>query len=307
VQVRAILDKDGRGGRECGMSASRTVEESSPLLAYLFAAWPEVKKKTAREWLKFRLVTVNGAIVTQFDRALKPGDVVAIRSKAFAAPETKLPGGILIRHEDAAIIVIEKPADLLSIASPSEDEQTAYAHLTDHVRRGDSRRRDRVWIVHRLDRETSGLMVFARTEAVQQKVQAGWDAVEKKYRAVVEGAPPQNAGVLESHLDESDRFKVWSTHEGPNTRRAVTRYRVEKGGKDSTLVELTLETGRRHQIRVQLADAGCPIVGDKKYGAQTNPVKRVALHASSLRFPHPVTGEAMRFISPLPGEFGRIV
>jgi 23S rRNA pseudouridine1911/1915/1917 synthase len=289
------------------MSTARTVDKDASLLAYLFTAWPEVKKKTVREWLKFQLVTVNGRIVTQFDHALKPGDVVAIRSKQFAAPETRLPGGILIRHEDAAILVVEKPADLLSIASPSEEEQTAYAHLTDHVRRGDPRRRERVFIVHRLDRETSGLMVFARSEAVQATLQGTWDAVEKKYRAVVEGAPPQDAGVLESHLDESDRFKVWSTHEGPNTRRAVTRYRVEKKGAANTLVELTLETGRRHQIRVQLADAGCPIVGDKKYGARTNPIKRVALHASSLRFPHPVSGEAMRFLSPLPGELGRIV
>jgi 23S rRNA pseudouridine1911/1915/1917 synthase len=175
------------------------------------------------------------------------------------------------------------------------------------VRRGNPRRRERVFIVHRLDRETSGLMVFARTETAQQILQAKWDTVEKKYRAVVEGAPPQDTGVLESHLDESDRFKVWSTHEGPNTRRAVTHYRVEKKGKETSLVELTLETGRRHQIRVQLADAGCPIVGDKKYGAQTNPIKRVALHASSLRFPHPVSGEALRFLSPLPGELGRIV
>ena len=289
------------------MSESRKVETSAPLLAWLFAAWPEVKKKTVREWLKFRFVTVNERIITQFDHTLKPGDVVAIRSKSFAAPETRVTGGILIRHEDAAIIVVEKPPDLLSIASPSEDEQTAYAHMTDHVRRGNPRSRERVWIVHRLDRETSGLMVFARSEAVQQKLQGGWDAVEKKYRAVVEGRPPQDAGVLESFLDESDRFKVWSTHEGPTTRRAVTRYRVEKKGKDNALVELTLETGRRHQIRVQLSDAGCPIVGDKKYKAQTDPIKRVALHASSLRFPHPTTGKEMRFLAPLPGEFGRLV
>ena len=255
------------------MSESRTVETSAPLLAYLFTAWPEVKKKTARDWLKHQLVMVNGRIVTQFDRALKPGDVVAIRSKTFAAPETKLTGGIRIRHEDADILVIEKPAGLLSIASPSEDEKTAYAHLTDHVRRGNSRRRDRVWIVHRLDRETSGLMVFARTEAAQQKA-AGrlGPLVEKKYRAVVEGAPPQEAGVFESHLDESDRFKVWSTHEGPNTRRAVTRYRVEKKGKETTLVDAPARL--RPDAATRFASSSptrvVPIVGDKKYGAQTN-------------------------------------
>jgi 23S rRNA pseudouridine1911/1915/1917 synthase len=173
-------------------------------------------------------------------------------------------------------------------------------------------------------------MVFARNEEVKRLLQENWDAVEKKYRAVVEGAPPKESGVLDSHLDESDRFRVRATSESPFTRRAVTRYRVEKhapvprpsaeSGRGAaatpaegrkfagrTLVELTLETGRRHQIRVQLAEVGCPIVGDERYGAPGDPIKRVALHACSLRFTHPVTKEKMRFVSPLPGEFGRLM
>ena len=142
-------------------------------------------------------------------------------------------------------------------------------------------------------------MIFAKNEPAKIALQEGWDAVEKKYLAVVEGAPPGDAGAgkFDSHLDESNPLKVYPAKgEGPETRHAITRYRVTKKGQATTLVELTLETGRRHQIRVQLAEAGCPIVGDKKYGAQTNPIKRIALHATSLRFVHPVTREEMRFV-----------
>jgi 23S rRNA pseudouridine1911/1915/1917 synthase len=252
-------------------------------------------------------VAVNGRVLTQFDHALKAGDVVAIRPKGWAAPETKVGGGIRIRHEDATLLVIDKPPGLLSIASPSEEDKTAYAFLTEHVRKGNPRGRERVWIVHRLDRETSGLMVFAKTEAAKTALQQNWEAAEKKYWAVVEGAPAGDSGMLDCHLDESNPLKVYVVKEGVDTRHAVTRYRVTKRGEASTLLELTLKTGRRHQIRVQLSAAGCAIVGDKKYGAQTDPIKRIALHASSLRFPHPVTREEMRFDSPLPGDLGRLV
>jgi 23S rRNA pseudouridine1911/1915/1917 synthase len=290
------------------MLPARTVSKPSELLAYLFEAWPEAKKKQVRAWLKFGSVAVNGRVVTQFDHALKPGDTVLIRPKGLAAPETKLAGGIRIRHEDAAIIVIEKPAGLLSIASPSEEEKTAYAFLTSHVRLGNPRGRERVWVVHRLDRETSGLMIFAKNEPAKVALQEGWDAVEKKYFAVVEGTPSSDTGKFDSNLDESNPLKVYAAKkESPETRHAITHYRITKKGKTTTLVELTLETGRRHQIRVQLAEAGCPIIGDKKYGAQTNPIKRIALHATSLRFLHPVTREETRFDSPLPGDLGRLV
>jgi 23S rRNA pseudouridine1911/1915/1917 synthase len=289
------------------MSPARIVSKPSELLAFLFEAWPETKKKQVRAWLKFGSVAVNGRVVTQFDHALKPGDEVLIRPKGLAAPETKLANGIRIRHEDADILVIEKPAGLLSIASASEEEKTVYAFLTNHVRQGNPRGRERVWIVHRLDRETSGVMILAKNEAAKIALQKDWDAVEKKYLAVVEGAPPAEAGKFDSHLDESNPLKVYPAEEGPETRHAITRFRVTKKGRNTTLVELTLETGRRHQIRVQLAQAGCPIVGDKKYGAETNSIKRIALHATSLRFLHPVTRKELRFDSPLPGDLGRLV
>lgn len=289
------------------MAAPRSVEQPTPLLAWLFAAWPDAKRNTVRDWLKSRHVAVNGVVVSQFDHLLQPGDQVTIRNQPLAAPNTRLAGGILIRHEDDAVLVIEKPPGLRSIASEAEVDETAYAFLTTHVRRGNPRSRERVWIVHRLDQETSGLMVFARSEEAKKILQDNWETVEKKYRAVTEGAPPKDGGVFDSNLDESDRFRVRVAPESPFTRRAITRYRVEKRGPKLALIELMLETGRRHQIRVQLGAAGCPIVGDKRYGAKTDPIKRVALHACALRFAHPVTKQEMQFISPLPGDFGRLM
>jgi len=285
------------------MPKPRTVEEPAELLAYLFATWPEVRRKQVRNWLKFQAVTVNDRPVTQFNHSLLPGDVVAIRSDRFAVPKTVLASGMKVFFEDAALIVIDKPENLLSVASEAEPEKTAYFQLTDYLRQGKAHSRDRVWIVHRLDRETSGLMVFAKTAAAKQSLQAAWDRAEKRYEAVVEGRLEAESGVLESDLDETNAFKVHSTARNPQTRHAVTHYRVLARGRRRTLVELTLETGRRHQIRVQLADAGCPIVGDKKYGAKTD----LALHACALKLLHPVTQKELRFTSQLPRELARLV
>ena len=260
-----------------------------------------------RTWLKFQAVTVNDRPVTQFNHSLLPGDVVAVRSDRFAVPKTVLASGMKVFFEDAALIVIDKPENLLSVASEAEPEKTAYFQLTDYLRQGRAHARDRVWIVHRLDRETSGLMIFAKTAAAKQSLQAAWDQTEKRYEAVVEGRLGGESGVFESDLDETNPFKVYSTARNPQTRHAVTHFRVLARGKRRTLVELTLETGRRHQIRVHLADAGCPIVGDKKYGAKTDPVKRLALHACALKLLHPVTQKELRFTSPLPRELARLV
>jgi 23S rRNA pseudouridine1911/1915/1917 synthase len=282
------------------------VQEPATLLPFLFANWPEEKKKQVRTWLKFQAVTVNGRPISQFDHPLKAGDIVAIRTDRFAAPRTVLPSGIKILFEDATLIVIDKPEGLLSIASEAEPEKTAYFQLTEYLRRGRPQARERVWIVHRLDRETSGLMVFAKTPEAKEALQGGWDEVEKRYEAVVEGRLAKPKGTLESDLDESNPFKVFSTRATEATRHAVTHYRVLGEGNGRSMVELTLETGRRHQIRVQLADAGCPIVGDKKYAARTDPAKRLGLHSCYLRFAHPATGAEMTFSSPLPKELARL-
>lgn len=295
---------------------SHTVEAPAELLAFLFAAFPAENKKQVRTWLKFQCVTVNGRAISQFDHPLQKGDVVAIREDGFAAPRTKLAMGINVLFEDAAVIVIDKPEGLLSIASEAEPERTAYFQLTEYLRGGQAKARERVWIVHRLDRETSGLMVFAKTPQAKDKLQGGWDEAVKYYEAVVEGRLPRASGVLESDLDERNPYKVFSAPPSEFTRHAITHYRVLGGtgakqpgarGPLRSLVSLRLETGRRHQIRVQLSDAGCPIIGDKKYGAHTDPAGRLGLHACELEFPHPVSGERLKFHSPLPKDLARLV
>ncbi|MGH8048713.1 MAG: RluA family pseudouridine synthase [Chthoniobacterales bacterium] len=284
-----------------------TIEKPAELLPFLFASMPDVKKSKVRTWLKFQAVTVNGRAITQFNHPLVPGDVVAIRSGKNAASKSAPGGGMRIWHEDSHLIVIEKPADLLSIASPDEPEKTAYFQLTDYLRQGRPEGRERVWIVHRLDKETSGLMVFAKTPEVKEALQSGWDDVEKRYEAVVDGHLREPKGTFECHLDERNRFKVFVAPRSELTRHAVTHYRVLGETRSRSLVELTLETGRRHQIRVQLAHAGCPIIGDEKYDAKSNPAKRLGLHATFLRFIHPATNEEMSFTSPLPKSLAGIV
>lgn len=290
------------------MPASQTVEQPAELLAFLFARHADLKKAKVRQWLKHGSVQVNGRTITQFNHPLQAGDVVSIRDKSEVLSTSVLPFGMEILFEDASLIVIDKPAGLLSMASETERERTAYAHLTTYVRQGKPRSPERVFIVHRLDRETSGLMVFARSEAVKAALQAEWSEADKRYLAVVEGNTKSDAGVISSHLDESQPYLVYSVRQ-PNdqTRPAVTNYRVLKRGEEYSLLELNLKTGRRNQIRVHLADEKCPVVGDAKYGARTNPVRRLALHACLLQFPHPVSGELLRFESPLPAELAGLV
>jgi len=273
----------------------------------MFSAWPDEKKKQIRTWLKFQAVTVNGRPVSQFNHPLATGDTVSIRSDRFAIPKTTLPSGIKIFFEDASLIVIEKPTNLLSIASEAEPEKTAYFQLTDYLRQSHTRSKERVWIVHRLDRETSGLMVFAKTPEAKETLQKNWDTFEKKYEAVVEGHLSQEAGTFESDLDESNPFKVFIRPASTLTRHAVTHYRLLKKNRHRSLVELTLETGRRHQLRVQLSAVGCPIVGDEKYGAKTDPAKRLGLHSCFLRFPHPLSKQELLFTCPLPKSLAKLV
>ena len=289
------------------MLESRTVEHPTDLLAFLFASRPEVKRTRVRQWLKYGSINVNGRSVTRAGHPLQPGDVVSIRDKDTVRAARLLPPGMKVLFEDVSLIVIEKPADLLSMASAKERDHTAYAFLTHYVRRGNRQGSERVWIVHRLDRQTSGLMVFAKTEAAKRALQAHWDTTDKRYLAVVEGRPPADRGVLSSHLDESNPFKVYSAAPSEWTRHAVTNYRVVKGNTTRALIELKPETGRRNQLRVHLAATGCPIVGDHKYGARTDPARRLGLHATFLQFTHPTSRAVLTFESPLPQDLVRLV
>lgn len=290
------------------MIANFQVEQAGPLLALLFNKLPEVKRAKLKQWLRHGGTRVNGRVVHRHDHPLAPGDLIEVSAPKRIAQGPQLPRGMAIVHEDDDLIVINKPANLLSIASMAGCESTAYAKLTDYVRQSCPGRNARIWIVHRLDRETSGLMVFARTEPIKRALQGAWRQAEKKYLAVTDGVPPQDTGTLRSHLDETNPSRVRSLAQaGEHTREAVTHYRVLRRQGARALLELTLETGRRHQIRVQLAGIRCPVVGDPKYHPSGVETARMALHASALSFRHPRSGRRMRFESRLPKELERLV
>jgi 23S rRNA pseudouridine1911/1915/1917 synthase len=287
------------------MSQGHRVSEPGGLLPFLFEHWPEQKRTRIKQCLKYGSVRVNGVAVTRHDHSLRPGDSVSIQvegdSRRAAPP---LPAGIRILHEDAALIVVEKGPGWLSVARDSGKGKTVYEELTRHVRHLDAR--NRIWIVHRLDRETSGLMVFAKTEEAKKALQGGWQDFVKIYQVVVEGTVKQDAGTLRGHLDESNPMRVRLVSSGAQGREAVTHYRVVRRGMDRTWAEVELETGRRHQIRVQLADLGHPVVGDGRYGARTDPARRLGLHASALTFVHPLSGEEMSFSLQMPPELAKL-
>lgn len=213
------------------------------------------------------------------------------------------PQGLNIVHEDAAILVVEKAAGLLTIGTEKDKVRTAYYRLTDYVRKGNDKSRNRIFIVHRLDRETSGLLVVAKTWDFKVALQDNWEKVKKRYLAVARGKFAAKEGTYESYLAENTAHIVYSVSNPAHGKYARTDYRVLKESGPYTLLELELLTGRKHQIRVHLSEAGHPIVGDEKYSKKKEPNKRVALHSAALEFAHPGTGEWMKFESKMPGYF----
>lgn len=277
-----------------------------PLLPWLLTAlWP-MPRTRVKQFLRHGRVTVNGIPVTQFDHPLRAGDRVAV------VPGRPDPGGPVLReagvtvlHQDAHLIAIDKPAGLLSVATGTEKADTAFARLNAYL---GARREGRPVVVHRLDRETSGLLLFARSPAVRDTIQANWDAVTKTYLAVVEGVPRPAEGTVRDFLTEGKDLRVRSSAgPRPGAKAAVTHYRIVAAGGGFARVEVRLETGRKHQIRVHLAGLGCPVIGDRAYGARTDPAGRLGLHAWRLALDHPGTGRRVEFEAPFPTVLRRVV
>ena len=218
-----------------------------------------------------------------------------------------LPLGLTIIHEDRDILVVNKPAGLLTISTEAEKERTAYFVATDYVRKGAAKSKLRVFIVHRLDRDTSGVLVFAKSEEAKRFLQEHWEATGKEYLAIVHGHCADRSGKIESYLVESSALKVYSTKDKVKGKPAATSYRVLKEVDGFSLLAVTPHTGRKNQIRVHLADLGHPIIGDKKYGVPKDGHKKLALHAARLSFTHPFRKEPCTFSAPPPGWFQRVV
>ena len=264
------------------------------LLERLRALYPEASHRSLKQWLETGRVALNGRPCRDGRLELRPTDTVVLTTRRVAA----FPRELALIHEDDALLVVVKPPGLLTIATDRERERTAYRLLWDYL----AAKRERPFVVHRLDRETSGLLVFAKSEPAKRALQAQFEArsVERIYLALVDGRPSPARGTLESRLAEDRMLRVRSAQSG---RPAITHYRVIGRRREGTLLELRLGTGRRHQIRVQLAEAGWPILGDVTHGGPRGGAGRLCLHATRLGFVHPVTKQPVAFESAPPADW----
>ena len=307
------------------------VAEPTQLMDFLIAKMGGMAKSSVKQLLGQRRVKVGNAVQTRHDFALKPGDVVTVSSgrgnSQLNHPKLK------IVYEDDDLIVVNKQPGLLTVAAtPGSSETTAYSILRAYVKRQNARAG--IFVVHRLDRETSGLLVFARSQELQHYMREYWRELvtERTYIALTEGVLEPREGQIRSWFTEDKRNAiVYSSPVDDGGDLAITNYKVLKTSNSPTslnsqlsipsdralgqrtinyqLVELHLETGRTNQIRVHLASKGCPVVGDRKYGHgnDSSPIDRLCLHAKVLAFIHPVTEKTVRFESPVPKEFNRVI
>jgi 23S rRNA pseudouridine1911/1915/1917 synthase len=264
----------------------------------LRALYPGASGRRLKEWLAAGRVRVDGRVVRRGDVTVGSDARVELGRPAMAVPAP-----LRLVHEDDDLVVVDKPPGLLTIATDRERARTAYRLLRDwSERRGEGR----IFVVHRLDRETSGLLVFARSAAVKGALQAQFEAraAERVYVALVEGVVRAPEGELAGRLVEDAALSVRLVRAGRRGKLAISRYRVVERYRDVTLLEVRLVTGRRGQIRAQLAALGHPIVGDRRYGSERDPLRRLCLHAARLGFVHP-DGRRVRFESPAPAGFRR--
>jgi len=219
----------------------------------------------------------------------------------------RLPRGLVILHEDRDILVVDKPAGLLTMGTDTDKARTAYFILTDYIRKGYAKSRKRIFIVHRLDRETSGILVFAKSIEAKLCLQDQWKETEKKYLAVVHGQCDRKSETITTYLAENKAQFVYSTSDTTKGKLSHTAYKVLKQTKDFALLEVDLLTGRKNQIRVHLAGIGHPVVGDQKYGKGNKAHTRLALHARSISFKHPFSGKQLVFETKVPLHFNQLV
>jgi len=253
--------------------------------------------------LQSNRIRVNGEVEKDAKREVGDDDVIDVLSKAVAR---QLPPGLTILHEDPDVIVVLKAHGLLTVATERERETTVQAYLNDYL---GPQSRERVHVVHRLDRETSGVLVFARNFHAREglKEQFAEHTVDRLYVAIIEGEidPPQ--GTIRSHLFERRDLKMVSVEPRADAKLAVTHYRTVRTNARYSMLEVTLETGRKNQIRAHLSEAGHPVVGDRMYDAKSNPIDRLGLHAKLLGFTHPTTGKRITFTAPVPTKFVDVV
>lgn len=277
------------------------VNEQIGLLDFLLKNINGKSKNNIKSLLVRSNIFVDNKMITKHDYQLHQGQKVTIKWNQINNKEKN--DVIDILYEDNDIIVINKPAGLLSIATDNEKEITAYHLATDYVKRKNPK--NRVFIVHRIDRDTSGVLLIAKNEAIKHLFQDNWDdlVLTRSYIAVVEGKITNESDTIKSWLKETSTKLVYSTNKTNDGKEAITNYKRLKYNSKYSLLDVNITTGRKNQIRVHMKDIGHCIIGDKKYGARTNPIKRLGLHANVLELKHPLTKKVMRFEAQIPGTF----
>ena len=275
-----------------------TVNKTFTLIEFLAEQYPDSPRTRIKKLLQSGNIRINDKQVTLHSYKLKPGDIIEINRQSVNAAKAGLPFPVL--YEDKDVIVVDKPA---GTPTSSIDGSLSIQEIISEFLKRQSRGRFRAYVVHRLDKEVSGVLLFAKTHDAMEAIKENWKETEKYYYALVEGIPEEAENTIKSWLIEDNSQKVHSTRETASAKFSVTTYRTIKLLKNHALLDVKTDTGRKNQIRVHLSDIGCPVVGDRKYGASVEFRRRVRLHAYSLSFLHPVTGEMRTVKSPMPEGF----
>lgn len=287
------------------------VNKEIELLEFLYQIYRDQSRNNVKSILSKRHVAVNGLPVTQFNYKLYKGDIVQVSKEQFdksqiVKQETKKKVNINIVYEDNDILVINKPNGLLTIESDHEKTDTAYKLVLEYMSQKD--KHARCFQVHRLDKETSGLLLFTKSYELKELLTKNWNTLvkERGYVAVVEGKMPKKQDTIINWLKETDTHLMYDSKKPGEGLKAITNYQVIKESQKYSLLNITIETGRKNQIRVAMSEMGHPVVGDDKYGKPSDPLKRLGLHAQTLKFKHPITKEIMSFKADIPAVFKKL-
>lgn len=258
------------------MNKEEIIEKEIKLLEYLLLKFNKLSRNSVKNLLTNKQIVINGKVITKHDYLLKKGDKISFNGLSNKK-------GLKIIYEDDLFIAIDKPYNLLTVATDKEKEKTAYVMVSDYVRQNNLK--SRIYVLHRLDKETSGVLVFCKDERVKNELQDKWNEIvsKREYIAAVEGILEKKEGIIKSYLKEGKNRMVYSCSKNEG-KLAITEYKVIKENKDYSLVNINLLTGRKNQIRVHFKDIGHPLVGDKKYGNNNRELNRLALHASKIEF-----------------------
>jgi 23S rRNA pseudouridine1911/1915/1917 synthase len=278
------------------------VDQNDTLLNFLLSTIKNKSKNNIKSLLKNGNILVNDKIITKYDYPLKVGSEIKIKYYVNVNDNFKID----IVYEDDDIIVINKPSGLLSIATDNERDRTAYTLVSSYLKI--KNKNSKVFIVHRLDKDTSGVLLFAKSETIKDMLQTNWDSIVRirSYIAVVEGKPQNNSGTIKSWLKETSTQLVYSSNKKGDGKEAITNYSVLRSNGKYSMLEILLLTGRKNQIRVHMKDIGHSIVGDKKYNSKLDPLKRLGLHANILELVSPINKKIWHFETKVPDSFNKL-